>query len=75
MPKAAKSYVRQLRKSVNILRDFPEIGAVVEEFDDPTIREIEFDVYRIVYRYVEKVSILIVHPGAQPLNARHLFGE
>jgi plasmid stabilization system protein ParE len=76
MPRTAKSYVSRLRKSVKLLRDFPELGSIVEEFSDPSLREIPFDVYRIIYHYGGgKVLILTVHPAAQPLAARHLSGE
>lgn len=32
------------------LADFPEMGRVVPEFDDPTIREIVVRSYRVIYR-------------------------
>ena len=72
----AKSFVSRLRKSAGRLRDNPEIGWVVEEFEDPTIREIVFEDYRIIHQYDGlRVAILTVHPGSQPLTAFHLRGE
>ena len=72
----AKSFVSRLRKSASRLRDDPEIGWVVEEFGDPTIREIVFEDYRILHHYDGvRVAILAVHHGSQPLTAFHLRGD
>jgi len=38
--------VTQLRR----LADYPELGRVVPEFDDPSIREIVVRNYRVIYR-------------------------
>ena len=71
-----KSFVSRLRKSASRLRDNPEIGWIVEEFGDPSIREIVFEDYRIIHRYDGvRVAILTVHPGSQPLTAFQLRGE
>ena len=71
----AKSFVSRLRKSASRLRDNPEIGWVVEEFDDPTIREIVFEDYRIIHQYDGvRVAILTVHDGSLPLTGFHLRG-
>src|SRR5689334_8996314 len=50
-PKTAKSFVSRLRKHANRLRDFPESGSIVEDFDDPTLLEINYRSQRIFYRY------------------------
>jgi plasmid stabilization system protein ParE len=62
-PKTAKSFVSRMRKYVNRLRDFPELGAVVEELNDPSIRELDFRGQRILYRYdgVWVVIIMVFH--------------
>jgi plasmid stabilization system protein ParE len=52
----AKSFVSRLRKSASRLRDNPEIGWVVEDFDDPSIREIVFEGYRIIIDTTAKWS-------------------
>jgi len=42
-PRTAKSFVRRLRKyASDRLRDFPQSGAVVEEYNDPSVRDICF---------------------------------
>src|SRR5437899_12429198 len=72
-PRRANEYVRKLREAVSGLRRFPESGAVVEEINDPSIREIPYDRYRVIYRYDgEGVRILSVWPAARPLHARNL---
>ena len=50
------------------MRRFPEMGWIVEELGDPTIREIVFDRYRILYRYAKQVEVLRIWPGAKPLT-------
>jgi addiction module RelE/StbE family toxin len=75
-PKTAKSFVSRLRKSANRLRDFPEAGWVVEEFEIPTIREIVFEYYRVIYSYDGvMVAIFTVHHGSRRLRLSNLFGE
>jgi plasmid stabilization system protein ParE len=64
------------RKYVNDLRDFPEMGAVSEEFNDPSIREINFRGQRILYRYdgVWVVIITVFH-GSHVPNLSDLVDE
>jgi plasmid stabilization system protein ParE len=75
-PKTARSYVSRLRKYASRLRDFPESGAVVEEFDDPSIREIDFRGQRRLYRYdgVWVVIITVFH-GSNVPNPTDLLGD
>jgi hypothetical protein len=48
-------------------------GWVVEELNDPTVREIVFDVYRIIYHYAgADVAILTVHRASRLLRADQL---
>jgi plasmid stabilization system protein ParE len=64
-PRAAKSYIRRLRKHVDQLRDFPELGALVEAFGLLMVREIGFQQYRILYDYDGVlVLILTIEPAA-----------
>jgi addiction module RelE/StbE family toxin len=39
-----------LVSSIKRLADFPELGKVVPEFDDPSLREIVVRSYRVIYR-------------------------
>ena len=49
-PDRAVAFVRFLLSSTKRLADFPEIGRVVPEFADPSIREIVVRSYRVIYR-------------------------
>jgi plasmid stabilization system protein ParE len=49
-PSVAKSFSKLLIDQVELLADFPELGHVVPERDDPQIREIGYRNYRIIYR-------------------------
>ena len=49
-PPAAEKFSKLLIERAELLDDFPEMGHVVSECDDPQIREIGFRNYRIVYR-------------------------
>jgi plasmid stabilization system protein ParE len=75
-PKTARSFVSRLRKYVSRLRDFPGMGAVVEELNDPSIREINFRGQRIFFRYDGLwVVILTVFHGSHAPNLADLLGE
>jgi plasmid stabilization system protein ParE len=49
-PSAAKALGLALIARTKVLSEFPEMGRVVPEFGLPSIREIIFKSYRIVYR-------------------------
>ena len=49
-PQRAEAFGYRLIAETDKLRDFPEIGRVVPEYDVSTIREIFVRSYRIVYR-------------------------
>src|SRR5260221_12772442 len=75
-PKTVRSFVSRLRNYANILRDFPEIGVIVEAFGIETVREIYFQDYRIIYDYDGvRVLILTVVHGSRNLLPYHLFGD
>jgi toxin ParE1/3/4 len=70
------SFIKRLRKSVDRLRLFPESGWVVEEYDNPRIREIVFGHFRIIYEYDGKqVVILKVIRGDRLLRKEGLESE
>ncbi|MCE9555071.1 MAG: type II toxin-antitoxin system RelE/ParE family toxin [Planctomycetes bacterium] len=65
-PERAVVFVRRLKTAVEPLRKFPELGQVVPELEDPTIREIRVGYYRIIYRVrTSRVDVLTVHHGAR----------
>lgn len=49
-PSAARRFVQRVVGLVERLSDFPELGRVVPEFDDPEIREMIRRPCRIIYR-------------------------
>ena len=55
---AAKRFVERLFHAVERLRDFPESGRIVPEFNDPAIREVIRKPCRIVYRVDSKMHIV-----------------
>ncbi len=48
-PERAVGFARFLVSSTKRLSDFPEMGRVVPEFADPSIREIVVRSYRVIY--------------------------
>jgi plasmid stabilization system protein ParE len=58
------------------LRDFPEIGAVVEVNTDPAFREIVFQEQRILYHYDgTMILILTVFHGSHTPDLSRLLGK
>ena len=49
-PERAIAFGRFLAGNTKRLAGFPELGRVVPEFDDPSIREIVVRSYRVIYR-------------------------
>jgi plasmid stabilization system protein ParE len=58
------------------LRDFPELGAVIEAYNDPAFREIVFSDQRILYRYDgTTIVILTVFHGTHTPDLPRMLGE
>ena len=68
----AKLQVERIQKRTEILKSQIEIGKIVEEINDPKIREIVEGNYRIIYNIISKneLHILMVHHGARDLTRR-----
>ncbi|MEI7867653.1 MAG: type II toxin-antitoxin system RelE/ParE family toxin [Candidatus Methylumidiphilus sp.] len=49
-PERAIEFGRFLISKAKMLGQFPEIGKVVPEFGNPSIREIDISSYRVIYR-------------------------
>jgi plasmid stabilization system protein ParE len=61
---------------VDRLRDFPEIGAVAEDSDDPAFREVVFQDQRILYHYDgTTIKILTVFHGSHTPDFLRLLGD
>ena len=68
----AGSFAVRLMAQADRLQDFPEIGRVVPELGDPTVRELIFRPYRIVYRVSrerQRVEIVRVWHSARGVPA------
>jgi plasmid stabilization system protein ParE len=73
---AAEKFVRNLRKAAGRLRRFPLSGWMVEEWQDPNIREILYGNYRIIHRVRDNVvQVMIVIHGARLLDEDPLKDE
>ncbi len=58
--------VRRIMATAERLAAFPESGRVVPERNDPMIREVIVDPYRVVYRFRgEAVEIITVFRGSR----------
>jgi plasmid stabilization system protein ParE len=70
-PVYAAAMAGRILAAVRRLRRFPELGRVVPEYDDRTIRELIVGSYRVVYRIVgQTVGIVAVVHGARELLRR-----
>ncbi len=59
VPDIGERLLAEILERVNTLRDHPEKGRIVPEFDQPTLRELMHPPFRIVYR-LEKSRLYIV---------------
>jgi plasmid stabilization system protein ParE len=75
-PKAARAFTRRIVAAAKRLRDYPEAGSPVEEFNDPTLRQTFVGSYRVIYRYRKPtIEILAVRHGAMLLREDDLRSE
>lgn len=59
-PQYAIGIVDKVFDRTEVLQDHPQLGAVVPEYDDESLRELFEDPYRIVYRVVDDERIDVV---------------
>ena len=67
-PIVAESFGCLLMSKVDVLAQFPQLGRIVPEENDETVREIIFRSYRIIYKVMaenETVAIARVWHGAR----------
>jgi plasmid stabilization system protein ParE len=57
-PPVAESFGCRLMSKVDVLAQFPQLGRVVPEENDETIREIIFRPYRIIYKILAERQII-----------------
>ena len=69
-PIAAEEWFEGLEARLDLLRDFPEQGRVVREFENESIREVIYSPYRIIYEvFDDRVEILTLSHQRQLLRA------
>jgi len=72
-PHFAGLFVMDVLQAVERLTDFPELGRIVPEVGDRSIRELILGNYRIIYRLRgDAVEGLTVHHGARLLDPKKL---
>jgi len=67
-PVGAVEWLEGLIERLELLRDLPEQGRVVPEWGEPTVREIVYASYRVIYEvFPDRVEILTVSHTRQQL--------
>jgi len=75
-PQNAQSYVQDLKAAARRLKQFPEMGGIIDEFQDPEIRELVVESHRIVYRYHDNtIEIITIFHGARILRKKDLESD
>jgi plasmid stabilization system protein ParE len=73
-PMAALNWAESIQKSVNKLKEFPQLGREVPEVKRSDIRELIEGNYRIIYRTESnRISILTIRHTKQLLNKSDIF--
>ncbi len=68
-PHYAELVVQRIFSAIERLPVFPESGRIVPELNEPTVREVIHQPYRIVYRILpHHVHIITVHHAARILH-------
>ncbi len=69
----AKITVKKIYSAVNQLKTFPQMGRIVPEKQDPTLREILYRNYRIVYKYKDnEIYILTIFHSSYQSGIKNL---
>ncbi len=50
VPEVGDRFIEEIVSRIGVLRDHPEMGRIVPEFDQPFLRELIHPPFRIVYR-------------------------
>jgi len=65
----ANLFLKKLYNTVQKLKEFPNLGRIVPEINTPSVRELIYQNYRIVYRMVnDLVEIITVLHGSRLLR-------
>ena len=62
--------VNNVFRQLDLLRQHPQMGRMVPEFGNDTIRELLYRQYRIIYRLVsaDRIDVLAFQTGLRPLQ-------
>lgn len=72
-PQAAEGLIEEIFVAIDRLRDFPEIGREVPEFERPNLRELIYRKYRIIYQITgQRLELLTVRHSLQHLDESDL---
>jgi len=67
----AAEFIQRILQTVEKLEQFPELGRVIPEIEDPTARELIFQNYRILYRLKQdRVDIAAVIHGRRDIRRK-----
>ena len=65
----ANLFIKKIYNTVQKLKDFPNMGRIVPEGHNPSVREVVFQNYRIVYRIIDEIiEIITVFHGSRLLR-------
>ena len=65
----ASSFIEKILHTVDMLEKFPELGRNVPEANNPNIREVIFQNYRIMYRILgDTIQIIAVIRGSRDIT-------
>ena len=65
----ALTFYEEVKEKLKNLIDFPKMGRIVPELNNPNIRELIFRSYRLVYRILEdKIQVVRIIHGARILD-------
>lgn len=72
--KYAKATIQNIFETFKYLEDFPELGRIVPEINNKSIREVILGNYRIIYWILSKkrIDIIAIHHSANILTKRHI---
>jgi toxin ParE1/3/4 len=72
-PSAAHKWINSIFNKVELLKANPEMGRLVPEIETPSIRELIFGNYRIIYRHAgDSIKILTVRNCSQQLSVKNI---
>ena len=67
----ASEFIQRILQTVKKLEQFPELGRIIPEIEDPTARELIFQNYRILYRLKQdRIDIAAVIHGRREIRPK-----